>query len=84
MVRFHQLPSARGVLVASVEPGSPGERAGIKQSDVIVGFKGRTVGTIDELHKRLVASEIDVPSPVMIVRGTEKLFVVVTPRELRS
>ena len=84
VVRFHGLPSARGVLVASVEPGSPGERAGLKQGDVIVGFKGHAVGTIDELHKRLVAPEIGVPSPVMIVRGTEKLFVVVTPRELRS
>ncbi len=84
VVRFHQLPSARGVLAASVESGSPAERAGIKQGDVIVGFKGHTIGTIDELHKRLVASEIDVPSPVMIVRGTEKLFVVVTPRELRA
>ena len=84
VARFHQLPSARGVLIASVEPGSPAERAGLRQGDVIVGFKGHAVGTIDELHKRLVAAEIGVPSPVMVVRGTEKLFVVVTPRELRS
>ena len=83
VTRFHQLPSARGVLIASLEPGSPAERAGLRQGDVIVGFKGHAVGTIDELHKRLVASEIGVPSPVMIVRGTEKLFVMVTPRELR-
>ena len=84
VVRFHQLPSARGVQITSVEPGSPAERAGLRQGDVIVGFKGQALGTIDALHKRLVAAEIGVPSPVMIVRGTEKLFVVVTPRELRS
>ena len=82
VVRFHQLPVERGVLVASVEPGSPAERAGLRVNDVIVGFKGQSLGTIDELHKKLVAKEIGVPSPVMVIRGTEKLFVVVTPREL--
>jgi hypothetical protein len=42
------------------------------------------VATIDDLHKRLVASEIGVPSPVMLLRGTEKLFFMVTPRELAN
>ena len=82
VVRFHQLEVNRGVLVAGIEPGSPAAVVGLKQGDVIVGFKGRPVGTIDELHKRLVASEIDVPSALMLIRGTEKIFVVVTPREL--
>jgi S1-C subfamily serine protease len=71
-----------GVLVAELERGSPAERAGLRQGDVIVGFKGHTIATIDDLHKRLVASEIDVSSPVMVLRGTEKLFLIVTPREL--
>lgn len=83
VVRFHGLTVDRGVQVASLEPGSPAERAGLLAGDVIVGFKGRPLGTIDELHKRLVASEIGVPSPMMIVRGTEKIFVVVIPQELR-
>jgi hypothetical protein len=29
-----------------------------------------------------VAAEINVPSPVMFLRGTEKLFCMVVPREL--
>ena len=84
VVRFHQLETSRGVLVAGVEPGSPAAVAGLREGDLIVGFKGRPLGTIDELHKRLVASEIGVPSALMLIRGTEKLFVVVTPRELRA
>ncbi len=84
VVRFHRLQTERGVLIAGVETGSPAERAGLRIGDVIAGFKGRPIGTIDELHKRLVASEIGVPSPVMIIRGTELIFVVVTPRELRT
>ena len=83
VVRFHQLPTERGIHVSEVEPGSPAAQAGLRKGDVIVGFKGRPTGTIDELHKRLVAAEIDVPSPLMVIRDTEKIFVVVTPREMR-
>jgi S1-C subfamily serine protease len=82
VVRFHKLPAERGVLVAEVEPGSPAALAGLRGGDTIVGFKGQPIATIDDLHKRLVASEIGVPSPLMILRGTEKLFLMVVPREL--
>jgi S1-C subfamily serine protease len=82
VVRFHRLPSDRGVLVAEVEPGSPAAVADLRTGDTIVGFKGLPVATIDDLHKRLVAAEIGVPSPLMILRGTEKLFLLVVPREL--
>ena len=84
VVRFHRLEVNRGVLVAGLEPNSPAAKAGLREGDIIVGFKGRALGTIDELHKRLVASEIGVPSPLKILRGTEILYVVVVPRELRA
>lgn len=82
VVRFHKLPRDRGVLVMEVEPGSPAAIAGVQKGDTIVGFKGQPVATIDDLHKRLVADEIAVPSPIMFLRGTEKLFRLVVPREL--
>jgi S1-C subfamily serine protease len=82
VVRFHKLPRERGVLVAEVEPQSPAEQAGLRAGDTIVGFKGQPIATIDDLHKRLVADEIGVPSPLMLLRGTEKIFVMVVPREL--
>src|SRR5450432_59507 len=84
VVRFHKLPADRGVLVMEVEPGSPGAVAGLQKSDTILGFKGQPVGTIDDLHKQLIASEIGVPSPIMFLRGTEKVFRMVVPRELPS
>ena len=73
-----------GVLIMEVEPGSPAAVGGLHKGDTIVGFKGQPVGSIDDLHKRLIASEIGVPSPVMLLRGTEKLFRMVVPRELRA
>jgi S1-C subfamily serine protease len=81
VTRFHKLPLNRGVLVSEIEPGSPAAVAGVQKGDTIVGFKGRPIGTIDDLHKQLVASEIGVPSPIMVLRGTEKLFRLVVPRE---
>ncbi len=82
VTRFHKLPNERGVLVQEVEPGSPAAVAGLRKGDTIVGFKGQAIRTIDDLHKRLVASEIGVPSPLMFLRDTEKLFCMVMPREL--
>ena len=83
VVRFHKLERDRGVLVAELEPRSPAARAGLREGDIIVGFKGSPIATIDDLHKKLVAAEIGVPSPVMVLRGTEVLFVMVVPEELR-
>jgi S1-C subfamily serine protease len=82
VVRFHKLPNDRGVLVMEVEPGSPAAVTGLQKGDTIVGFKGHPISTVDDLHKNLVASEIGIPSPLMFLRGTEKLFRMVVPREL--
>jgi S1-C subfamily serine protease len=84
VVRFHDLPVKSGVQVTEISQGSPAAVAGLKEGDIIVGFKGQPIATIDDLHKRLVASEIGVTSPMMIIRGKEKIFLIVTPRELKS
>jgi S1-C subfamily serine protease len=83
VVRYHKLPNNTGVLVAEIEPGSPAAIAGLQKGDTIVGFKGQPVRSIDDLHRRLGGSEIGVPSPIMLLRGTGKLFRMVIPRELR-
>jgi S1-C subfamily serine protease len=84
LARFHSLPVKSGVQVTEVSPGSPASVAGLREGDIIVGFKGQPIATIDDLHKRLVASEIGVTSPMMIIRGKEKLFLIVTPQELKT
>ena len=84
VMRFHKLPEPRGVLIVEIESGSPAAIAGLQKGDTIVGFKGKPVATIDDLHKQLVASEIGVPSPIMVLRGTDKLFRLVVPRESAS
>jgi S1-C subfamily serine protease len=82
VVRFHRLAAEFGVLVAGTEPNSPGNRAGLREGDVIVAFAGEPVSSIDELHRHLVAKVIGVPMTLTIIRHTEKLDLVITPEEL--
>jgi S1-C subfamily serine protease len=82
VARFHRLAAEQGVLVAGTEPGSPGNRAGLREGDVIVAFAGAPVASIDELHRLLAAKLIGIPTVLTIIRHTEKLELVVTPEEL--
>jgi S1-C subfamily serine protease len=82
VVVFHRLAVDQGVLVSGTEPGSPAARAGLREGDVIVAFAGEPVDSIDELHRHLVAGVIGVPSPLTVIRLTEKLELTVTPQEL--
>jgi S1-C subfamily serine protease len=82
VARFHALPQDRGILIAEVSAGSPAALAGLRKGDIIVGFKGEPVKTIDDLHRRLTFQEIGVASPLMILRGTDKIYATVIPREL--
>lgn len=82
VVRFHRLSSEHGVLVTGLESGSPAARAGLREGDVIVAFGGTAVSNIDELHRLLAGSVIGVPTPISIIRHTEKFELTVTPVEL--
>jgi S1-C subfamily serine protease len=81
VVRFHNLPVETGLLVVSVEPQSPAERAKLTVGDVIVEFAGQPVATIDALHKLLTESRIGIQTPLTVIRHTEKLALEIVPAE---
>lgn len=49
--RYYNLPVKSGVLVASVEPGSCAEAAGLEEGDVIVKADGQDISSMEELVK---------------------------------
>jgi S1-C subfamily serine protease len=53
LVRHYNLGSDTGMLVISVEPGSPANRTGLREGDLIVEFNGHAITGIDDLHKQL-------------------------------
>lgn len=84
LVRFHRLPVVSGVLVISLEPQSPAQKAGLRQGDVIVAFAGQPVAEIDDLHKLLTEARIGVKSSLTVLRGPEKIVLDVFPEESRT
>ena len=81
LVRHYQLPVTAGVLAISVADGSPAARAGLREGDVMVQFNGQPIPSIDALHKLLTADQIGNQSPLVVIRGTEKLSLPITPAE---
>jgi S1-C subfamily serine protease len=82
VVRFFNLPVESGVLVASVEHGSPAEKAGLAAGDVIVAYGGIPVAGIDDLHRLLTDVTIGVPAHLTVIRRTEKLDIEIAPAEV--
>lgn len=84
LVRYYDLPVEQGVLVVSTEPGSPAQRAGLRQGDVIIQIDQHSVAGIDDLHKRLTEDRLNQRSSLTVIRGTEKLAIDITPTESRT
>ena len=51
------LKDTKGALVEDVEKGLPGDQAGLRPGDVIVGVDGKNVNTMDELVKTISSRE---------------------------
>jgi S1-C subfamily serine protease len=79
VVRFHDLPLESAVFVVSVEPDSPGARAGVRDGDLIVGFDGKPIAGIDDLHKLLTEDQADRETALIVVRGSERVALSVRP-----
>jgi len=80
-VRAHRLIQPSGVLVTTIEPGSPAARAGLQPGDIIVAFDGQPVHGIDDLHRLLTGDRIGTAATVAAVRKAERLELPITAAE---
>jgi len=81
VVKFHDLAVDSGVLIVSFESGSPAQKAGLRNGDIVVGFQGEPVSGIDDLHRLLTEDKVGASSPLTILRGAEKRVLTVVPLE---
>jgi len=73
LVRLHNLLVASGILVMSIEPESPAQRAGLAEGDVIIAYNGSPIAGIDDLHRQLTEAQVGFRARLTILRRGEKL-----------
>ena len=71
--------STKGILVGEVLAGSPAEKAGLKQGDVITGINGQPVQSLAAFRLKVAASEIAKPFELSYVREGKKATTSITP-----
>src|SRR5215813_672599 len=80
-VRFHELALETAVRVQSTAPDGAARAAGLISGDIIVSVDGLPVGDVDELHRLMTEERVGKPVPITVLRLSQKLDVLVTPRE---
>jgi serine protease Do len=63
------LPGTNGALVAQVVPGQPGEKGGIHNGDVVVGFNGGPIHTPGELTRAVAGVRPGNKITLAVLRG---------------
>ncbi len=71
------LDEVDGLLVRSVEDGSPAASGGIKEGDLLVAVGGRPVPTVDDLHEA-IESAGDGDLSVELLRAADRIELTVT------
>jgi serine protease Do len=69
----------RGVLVGSVDGGSPAARAGLRAGDIVVGLGGRPVADSDALWDLIEQEPPGAALVLDVLRGGGRVKVVVAP-----
>jgi S1-C subfamily serine protease len=70
-----------GVMIFSVERGSPAKNAGLAMGDVIVGFNGKPVASFYDLPRLLAEDVIGKETTLTIIRRENLIELNVTPTE---
>jgi S1-C subfamily serine protease len=78
-----QLGQETGLLLGSVESGSPADRGGLFMGDTIVALDGQAVKQMDDLLALLSGDRVGKDVPVRIVRGGQLLDLMVRIGEQR-
>jgi S1-C subfamily serine protease len=83
MIAGLHLDVKSGILVQQIEPDTPADNSELSQGDVIIGFNGDPINSIDDLHKMLNENTIGKKLELLVLRRGRKEKVRVTPAELK-
>ena len=72
------LTQETGLLIVTVEPEGPADRAGLLLGDILIGVAGAPVSSIDDLQAQLAGDRVGAATPVRLVRGGQIHDVTIT------
>ncbi|QHV99629.1 S1C family serine protease [Spirosoma endbachense] len=81
--QYNQLTTKTGVMVSSVEPDGVAGNGELLQGDIIVGFNGLPVATVDDLHRLLTDDTIGRRIQLTILRKNRQKGIMVIPGEMK-
>jgi S1-C subfamily serine protease len=73
----------KGVVVVGIEERSPAERAGLTEGDIVVGFAGQPLSSVDDLHRLLTEERVGRRTGIVILRKGQRLPLEIIPEESR-
>jgi S1-C subfamily serine protease len=79
IARHLGLAVASGVRVETVEPSGPAAAAGLQPRDLVIAFANQPVRDVDDVQRALTDERIGQPVPMVVIRGAERLELVVMP-----
>jgi len=83
IARISGTAATSGVLVVSIERGSPAAAAGLQEGDVILQFGTTGVTGIDDLHRQLTDERIGTAVQMTVLRRGQRRDLTITPGELQ-
>ncbi|MBX9584079.1 MAG: trypsin-like peptidase domain-containing protein [Gemmataceae bacterium] len=75
----YDLPGKTGVEILMLEEDAPAQNGGLWIEDVVVGFAGRPVESVDDLHRLLTQHPVGLPAPVVVLREGRRVERTVVP-----
>jgi len=84
IAEVEKLKKAQGALVASVAPGSPSDKAGIKDGDIILEFDGKKINEMQELPLIVAQTEVGKVVNVKIWRNKKEFTKKITLGRLET
>ncbi|HSE42469.1 MAG TPA: DegQ family serine endoprotease [Acidobacteriota bacterium] len=78
------LNRSHGAVVSDVQKASPGERASLKQYDVIISVNGKTVGSNLEVRNAIAELKPGAKAELGILRNGKEMQISITPEEMKG
>jgi serine protease Do len=78
------LEKRSGALVASIESGSPADKAGLKQGDIIVNFDGKQIQKMTDLPAIVASTPVGKQCEVEVIRDHRRKMIHVTIAQMED